>query len=252
MSAATEQSLPRPDMEFFEQRFLPAARLLMGWHRFSMIGWEKAPREGGMLVLSTHSMATYEMILGIARFYEHTGRLCRTVADRILFQNEPFRTFFTNIGSVNASPGMARTLIEEGWPVGAAPGGMREALRPSSQRHQLCWEGRSGFAKLALEAQAPVILIATPSADDIYTVYDNALTRNLYRRFHVPLPLFRGLGLTALPRPVKLTTWVDGPVIPPKPAGAAPAPEEIEDFRLLLVQRMQALIQSAVKAEGLQ
>jgi len=96
-----------------------------------------------------------------------------------------------------------------------APGGMREALKPSSQRNQLHWDSRKGFVRLAVKMQSPIILCACPAADDMYTVYDNALTKFFYKHTKQPVALIRGLGLSIIPRPVKLTHYISEPQQPP-------------------------------------
>ncbi len=72
-----------------------------------------------------------------------------------------------------------------------------------------------GFARLACEAQVPLILAACPQADNIFEVYSSKLQVMAYRNWHVPLPLFRGLGPTLIPRPVKLAHHLAAPLIPP-------------------------------------
>jgi hypothetical protein len=77
------------------------------------------------------------------------------------------------------------------------------------------WHDRFGFVRLSIRTGAPVVLGACPAADRIYTVYDSRLTRIAYERTRWPVPLVRGLGPTTLPRPVRLTGYLDVPRYPP-------------------------------------
>ena len=117
---------------------------------------------------------------------------------------------------MNRSPTNAKELLEKGELVAVAPGGMREALRPSSERYQILWEKRKGFARLAIKTGAPIVLAICPKADDLYEVYPSRLTKWAYQTFKVPVFLARGLGPSPIPRPVKLAHFVSKPIYPPK------------------------------------
>ena len=118
--------------------------------------------------------------------------------------------------------------------LGVAPGGMREALRPSNERYQLKWHKRKGFIKLAIQEQTPIVLAACPNADRIFKVYESFITSLMYRKFKVPVPLFKGYGLSYVPRPVKLTHYLSKPIAPPKlPSGESPSDEMIDHFHEL-------------------
>ena len=93
---------------------------------------------------------------------------------------------------------------------------MREALKPSSQKNQLLWDSRKGFVRLAIETQTPIVLAACPEADDIFTVYENRLTKWVYKKFRLPVLIIRGIGPTLIPRPVSLTHYLSEPLQPPK------------------------------------
>jgi 1-acyl-sn-glycerol-3-phosphate acyltransferase len=124
---------------------------------------------------------------------------------------------------------------------------MRESLRPTSERYQIRWEGRLGFARLAVKAQVPVLLAACPAADDIYEVYDNPITPEVYRRFKWPLPLARGLGPTPLPRPVKLTHVIGRPMPPPQRSSEEIDEADVRAYHARLVQEMNRLMREALK-----
>src|SRR5690606_5502757 len=96
-----------------------------------------------------------------------------------------------------------------------SPGGMREWGKPSTQRYTINWRGRSGYAKLAIETQTPIILAACPKADDVFEVYDNPISRFVYNKFKAPFIIARGWGLTNIPRPVKLSHFLSEKVVPP-------------------------------------
>lgn len=223
-------------------------RGLRRWHRHRALGLEHVPLEGPALLVVNHSLATYDVgLLGLA-IYDETGRIIRGLGDRSLFRTPGVRRVIPRLGVVEGHPGQARALLDAGALVVVAPGGMREALRPSRERHTVQWSDRQGFARLALHARVPVLLAACPRADEVFTVYDSRVTRATYRALRLPLPVARGLGPTALPRPVPLTHVIRAPIHPPP----LPSPEEhdavLAGFHAHLLAEMERLLVEGLAA----
>ena len=146
------------------------------YHNHRAVGLEQLP-EDGCLVVVNHSLATYDFGLLALRIFQHTERVPRCLGDRAIFQTPVVSDLAEAVGVVQGSPETAARLLGMGETVIVAPGGMREALRPSSQAYELSWLGRKGFARLAIQAQVPIMLAACPKADDIFTVYENPITK---------------------------------------------------------------------------
>jgi len=222
-----------------------ARKLLEGlarYHRHRVHGLEHVPVQGPALVAVNHSLATYDVGLLVLAVFKHTGRVMRGLGDRSLFTTPGLRDLVPRLGVVDAHPDRARELLDAGEIVVVAPGGMREALRTRRQRYTVRWDDRRGFARLALQAQVPVILGACPRADDVYTAYDNPLTPRIYDRLRLPLPIARGLGLSAIPRPIALTHTLRAPIQPP----AGPVDDELDAFHARLVWEMESLMARAL------
>jgi len=200
----------------------PVLEALRRYHRFRVEGLEHIPDHGPAILAVHHSLATYDAFLFGYELMNQTGRIVTGLGDNKLFAFPGLRRASRSAGLLPASPENGRTLLEEGHLLGVAPGGMREALRPSSERRTVLWEKRRGFVKLAMQVGVPIIPVACPAADDLYTVYENRLTKLAYKRLKFPVPIARGVGPTAIPRPVRLTTWV-GPAIPVAPSEALDA-----------------------------
>lgn len=209
------------------RRVAAALRPLMRYHRYRVVGLEHVPRSGPCLLVSHHSLATYDgFLLGVA-IWEHTGRLGRGLGDRRIFDTPGLGPLARRVGLVPASPGAGEELLRAGELVGVAPGGMWESLRPRGERYTVRWGDRRGFCRLALRAGAPLLLAACPAADRIYTVYGNPLTDAVYERLHLPVPVARGWGPTPIPRPIQLTHRLAPPLYPP-PYDAAREAEQVE------------------------
>jgi len=186
------------------------------YHRHKVYGMKHIPAEGRCIIAVNHSFATYDNALLSRKINEGTGRIVRSLADRSLFYVPSIGRAIAKSGAVPARPKVAEFLLSDREQlVLVAPGGMREALRPSSEKYTVCWESRKGFVRLAIKTQTPIILSCCPGADDLYTVYENTLTKMVYRRFRLPVTAIRGLGLSLLPRPVKLEHYLSEPQFPP-------------------------------------
>ncbi len=215
------------------------------YHRHRAIGLHRVPTAGRCLVVVNHSLVTYDIGLLGFRIWERTGRVPRGLGDRAIFRTPVVRRAAAHVGVVEGAPEAAAALLEAEELVVVAPGGMREALRSSRERYRLTWGGRRGFAALAVQTGAPVILAACPRADDVYRVYESPVTKAIYRRFRLPAPLVRGAGPSFVPRPVGLTHHLDGPFEPP---AASSTDAEVDRFRARLEARMERLMVRALDA----
>lgn len=222
---------------------------LKRFHRYEVEGIEHIPQTGGALLVVNHSLATYDALLLGVEVLEQTGRMTRGLGDDLIFKVPWLRELASKMGLKPASPANGLDLLTDGALLGVAPGGMLEALRPSDEALELCWKDRKGFVRLALRAQVPILLAGCGAADRIYKVYRNPITEMGYRHFKVPLPLARGIGPTALPRPVRLKHRIAPPLVLPK---ADPDPEvfnaQVDAIHVKCVAIMEELLKETAEA----
>lgn len=214
---------------------------LQRYHDYEVAGLEHIPLQGPALLVIHHSLATYDALLLAYRIYEVTGRAMTGLGHDRLFGVPGLRRVVRKLGIHPASPQAGRSLLEAGELLGVAPGGMWEALRPSSERYQVRWSRRRGFVRLALEMQVPMVLAACPRADDLFDVRPHALTDWVYDRLRLPLPLVRGRAGWPVPRKVRLKHYVAPPIVPPPTTG--PSEREIDDLHERATEVMRALLQ---------
>jgi len=98
--------------------------------------------------------------------------------------------------------------------VGVAPGGVREAIAGQENAYRLVWGERKGFARLALDAQVPIVPGFTQNVESLYhaPMAGHPFFQRLYEKTRLPLVPIIGIG--PLPFPVKLTTWLGAPIHP--------------------------------------
>lgn len=229
------------------ERLIPIIQLMRKYHRHSVIGMDSIPDDGSAIIATNHSLATYDAALLICAIYEERSRLVCSLIDRLFFKVPGLGELMQELGNQEGSRENASKLLSEGEIICVAPGGMRESLRPSSERYQFLWDNRKGFARMSMMTGAPVILAACPKADDIFEVYPNKLTALAYKHFKVPFFLARGLGPTPIPKPVKLIHHLSEPISPPPaPEDKDEFEEELKKYHKKLVARMRRLMSDAV------
>lgn len=211
---------------------------LRAYHRFHTVGLEHVPREGAAMVVMHHSLATYDAFLIARDIIERCGRLPVGLGDDNLFKVPGLRRLCRDLGIRPARPETGAEVLAEGGLLMLSPGGTREALRPHTERNRPLWHDRFGFVRLAIRMQVPVLVAGCPAGDRIYKVYDSRITRWAYARTRWPVPIARGIGPTALPRPVRLTGYVGVPLHPP----AAP-PDDAEAVTRFHRQLTDAMIE---------
>jgi len=218
---------------------------LARYHRSEVIGADNVPREGGVVVAGTHSLASYELFI-ISHFSnEVLGRTTYIIGDDLLFKLPVTRDFFPEINFIPGSRELAVERLREGDLLGIAPGGMREALRGPDQRYTYDWSRRKGFAWVAMKAGVPVIPVVCPNADNIYRVIDNPITPTVYEHLKVPVPLAMGRWGTPLPRPVKLVHWLGAP-IEPDVAPDQVTEDDVVAFHSRILRALDDLVEQAL------
>jgi 1-acyl-sn-glycerol-3-phosphate acyltransferase len=218
---------------------------LARYHRSEVIGANNVPREGGVVVAGTHSLASYELFI-ISHFSDEVlGRTTYIIGDDILFKLPGFRDFFPEINFIPGSRKTAVDRLRAGDLLGIAPGGMKEALRGPDQRYSYDWSRRKGFAHVAMKAGVPVVPVACPNADNIYRMVPNPITPKAYELFKIPVPLAMGRWGSPIPRPVKLVHWLGDPIVPDVAPDQA-TDHDVDAFHRKILRALDELVDRAV------
>ncbi len=216
-------------------------------HRHKVMGLNHIEPQQKTIIAINHSLATYDALLLFHAIYEEYGIFVRPLADRLFFKIPILNEFVEELGITEGNPQKAKGLLRNNEIIVVAPGGMREALRPSSERYQIKWNNRKGFAKLSIECQTPIVLAVCPRADEIYKVYDNPITKTIYRNYRIPFFLARGIGLSLLPKAVKLTHTISKPIIPPKKAKSiASFQKQVDEYHRKIISVTEKLMEQSV------
>jgi 1-acyl-sn-glycerol-3-phosphate acyltransferase len=145
---------------------LPALRL---WSRFyfraDVRGLEHIPAEGPVLLVGNHSggLVIADTFVFSQYFYDQFGadRRFHQLAHDLVFKTPGLRILAERYGTVPASPeNMAKALDKEAALL-VYPGGDHETFRPSWESGQIDFADRTGFVKLALEHEVPIVPVVS-------------------------------------------------------------------------------------------
>jgi 1-acyl-sn-glycerol-3-phosphate acyltransferase len=193
----------RPDpFEFrdpdYIERTLPALRLWSDlYFRADVRGLENIAAEGPVLLVGNHSGGTLiadTFVFGQA-FYDQfgPGRPFYQLAHDLVFKTPGLRALVQRYGTVPASPANMAGALERDAALLVYPGGDHETYRPSWESSRVDFADRSGFVKLALEHNVPVVPVVAIGGQE------TALFLGRGRRLARTLRLDRLLRLKVLP-----------------------------------------------------
>lgn len=202
---------------------------LVNLYRPYVDGLENLPRDGRFLLVGNHTQFGTETLLIPYVVRREIGMRVRPLTDRRFGDMpRPISAVMAACGAVVGSPEGAAVLMEHDEPVMVFPGGGREIGKFKGEQYKLRWEGRAGFARVAIEHDYPIVPVALVGGDDVYvgvTTRDHWLGRlsqtvseKLTGRRDMAMPLVRGLGPTLIPRPQRMYLRFTAPISTTKPA----------------------------------
>jgi len=218
----------------YVDRFVDRLDAVFGHGRYLPVdvqGWENLP-DRPALIVSNHSGGTLiPDVWGFAwawvRRFGHSRRVTPLAHD-MLFKTRATARAFSRMGIRPAAKGVAREVLEAGGDLLVCPGGDRDTWRPWSERYKVCFAGRKGYARTALQTGVPVTPVANAGAHETFVVLSDghrlARRLGLKRHFrasvfpiHLSFPWLIGVGpMPHIPWPVRLSYAIGRPV--PLPA----------------------------------
>ncbi len=198
-------------------------------------GLENLPCDGRFLLVGNHTTFGMAEIVMIPYFvHRQLGVRVRGLADRGFGDVRGLAAdVLAAAGAVVGEPENAAELMLNDETVLVFPGGGREMPKFKGEEYQLRWEGRSGFARLAIAHDYPIVPVGLVGGDDVYhglVERDSALGRvsqfvgrRLGGRPDMAIPPIRGLGPTLIPDPKRMYLRFGTPIETTKPARAQAA-----------------------------
>jgi 1-acyl-sn-glycerol-3-phosphate acyltransferase len=197
------------------RRTLPALRALSElYFRGDVRGIANIP-DGPVLLVGNHSggwLIADTFIFGQA-FSDHFGpeRLFYQLAHDAVFKVPGLRAIVTPYGAVPACPRHLRRALARGAAVLVYPGGDHETYRASWHSADIDFGHRTGFARLALELDVPIVPVVSIGGQETALFLGQgehaARLLHLHRLLRLdvaPVQLAPPLGITMLDLPVRI------------------------------------------------
>ncbi|WP_051407320.1 lysophospholipid acyltransferase family protein [Nocardia sp. CNY236] len=198
---------------------------IRAWTSPRCYGFENIPADGSVLLVGNHNLlGVVDAPLLMGEILRRRGRLIRGLAENVLIDVPGVRHILHHFGAVRGTRPNCSTLLQRGEAAIVFPGGGREAVRRKNEKYVLKWEGRTGFARMAIAAGAPIVPVASIGVDDAFDIVvdgDHPVLRPLrwtvealgLSRELTP-PLVRGVGPTVIPRPERFYFSAGAPIDP--------------------------------------
>ena len=177
------------------------------WHGYEVIGLENIPSEGGALLVYYHGAFPIDLYYITAKCFLYKQRQIRAVGDHFIFKMPGWKLLLEVLLIFPGSITACTNVLKGGDLLFIAPGGVRESLF-SDERYHLIWNQRIGFARVAINAQVPIIPVFTQNIREAFRSVRifQSFFRRIYERFRLPVfPPFGGF-------PVKLRTIIGKPI----------------------------------------
>ena len=166
-------------------------------------------------------------------------RLILSIVDRFMIWIPGFEMLSAGFGCFAGTRKDCIKKLKSGRLIGIAPGGGYEAQCARSDTYEMLWKKRSGFAKVAFEADVPIIPIFTENIREAMVNMQTGVVwwKKLYEWTRIPItPLYGGF-------PVQLTTHIGEPIHPKDCAN-------VEELRSRVVAAMESMIRNHQKLPG--
>jgi 1-acyl-sn-glycerol-3-phosphate acyltransferase len=241
------------DPEFIRYQ-LPAMWLLATlYFRAEVRGLERIPEEGPLLFVGNHSGGnmTPDSVVFLLAFNTYFGveRPIYILAHSLVTSWPLIGKLGRKWGIVTADPKIAEAALHRGDCVLVYPGGDVETHRPWTARHEIRFDNRKGFLRLAKKAGVPVVpVVASGGQDTFFPLTDGRWIarrlglERLARLKVVPVSLALPWGLNVgdflghIPLPAKIRMEVLGPIDVTERFGDGADSQAAYDY---VTQRMQ-------------
>jgi len=213
--------------------------------RIDYEGMENIPAAGRALFVSNHrGFMPLDAVMHLSLILTHRQRIPRFLIISSLLRFPFLCNFLTKLGGVIANQENAARLFEAENLVGIFPEGIRGSFLPYRRAYTLRDFSKSGFAKMAIEHQAPIVPAAVIGHAEIFPIIGRIDSSYVTREWGWPyLPIAPMFPLAPIPIPSKWHIRVLQPV--PfqglKPADAE-NPRIVKELSRYIQQLLQANI----------
>jgi 1-acyl-sn-glycerol-3-phosphate acyltransferase len=213
--------------------------------RIESEGMENIPQTGRGLYVSNHrGFMPLDAVMHLSLMFTQRNRVPRFLIIHSLLRTPFLSNFLTKLGGVVASQENATRLFEQEELIGIFPEGIRGTFSPYKTTYKLRNFSKSGFARMAVENQAPVIPSAVIGHAEIFPIIGRIDSSWVVKELGWPyLPIAPMFPLAPIPIPSKWHVRVLEPV---PLQGLKPADAENDRLMKSFSDHVQQLIQANI------
>jgi len=248
-----DADLHERDPDYIRESLAAGWMLASFYFRADVRGLENIPEDGPVLLVGNHSggnVAPDTFVFGLAfNAYFGVERPFYQLAHNLVML-VPWLGFLRKLGTVAASHDNARKLLRSGAAVLVYPGGDYEVHRPIWESARVDFGGRTGFIKLAIEEDVPIVPIVALGGQEtaLFLSRGEWLARllgldRLFRLKVLPISVAPPWGLNIgdmvghIPLPSKLTIRALKPIDIKKKFGPEPDVDRVYQHLVRTMQR---------------
>jgi 1-acyl-sn-glycerol-3-phosphate acyltransferase len=257
VAAQAERRIPRADLDERDPDYIREQLPLMWlaasiWYRGEVRGLGNIPDSGPVLLVGNHSGGnlTPDTVVFTLAFNTYFGveRAFYQLAHNLVL-SMPGLGRLRKFGTVAASPRNAAKALGSGAALLVYPGGDYEVHRPSWERNKVDFDGRTGFIRLALDHDVPIVPVVSIGGQETALFLSRgerlakllALDR-LFRLKVLPISIAVPWGLNVgdmlghVPLPAKITIETLPAIDLRQEFGADPDLDEVYDHLVRVMQ----------------
>jgi len=225
--------VPKADLDQRDSDYileqLPGLWLLASlYFRADVQGLDRIPTKGPVLLVGNHSGGnlppdTFVFTLAFCSYFGVERPFYQLAHNLVV--SMPGLGSLRKFGTVAANHDNATLALKSGAALLVYPGGDYEVFRPSWKRHEVDFDGRKGYVKIAREAGVPIVPIASVGGQEAALFLDRGqwlakllMVDRIARLKSVPIMLAPPWGITVsdmiprLPLPTKVSIEVQDPI----------------------------------------
>lgn len=225
--------LPYFTMEFFRRYF-----------RLEVEGAENIPRRGSAIIAGNHSgYAGLDALLLAHITNTEAKRIARILTHKFWFKASITSKPFQKLGFIEASFENGLTALQRNNVVIIFPEGEDGNFKPSTRMYQL-QDFRTGFIRMALATQSPIIPVLVIGAEETHINLSQLRLPAAFKGLSIPLPL------NVIPLPVKWKFKFLPPIYLPYQKDAAEDRELVYDLASEIQEQMQEALNEEIRQRG--
>lgn len=165
-------------------------------------GWHHVPQQALFVGSHNGGLAAPDLVMLMVDWFRRFGYqrpMYGLMHAKIWQLNPTVASLAGQCGAIPAQPKFAIAALQRGANVLVFPGGAQDVFRPHHQRHQIQLMGRTGFIKLALREQVPIVPVISWGAHDTFIVLDNCYQQAQWLNQRGLLPWILGIDPEVFP-----------------------------------------------------